>query len=304
MIEIFTSKKDCREIFSTLFSILNYPNSLLQVLRPSLFLSIPKNGITSTFESMAKYFNYAQSLNNNILMNENFQPKKAATDIVDELPFKGVIFDMDGTLLESTEADYRAWEKVFNDYNQQLPFEKYAPMLGVKSADVIRNEIGFTDEQDVKRVLKEKFDYFVDYVNENPIKPVFAAETFLKSLAVYPIKVALATSSRKEKMEMVLQQLKFMQYFDAIVTGNEVTNGKPAPDIFLLAAKRLGLAPEDCMVIEDGPIGVAAAKSANMKCVAITETHPAEKLSEADLIIDTYEHADIRVIAEKLKTAL
>ncbi|MCW3115792.1 MAG: glycoprotease/HAD-superfamily hydrolase like protein [Segetibacter sp.] len=250
---------------------------------------------------MAKYFNLAHSVNNYILMNENFQTTLTSTDTADALAFKGVIFDMDGTLLESTEADYRAWEKVFNNYNQELSFEKYAPMLGVKSADVVRNEIGFHDELDVKRILKEKFDYFVEYVNENPIKPVFAAETFLKSLAQYPVKVALATSSRKEKMQMVLKQLDFMQYFEAIVTGDEVSNGKPAPDIFLLAAKRLGLSPEECMVIEDGPIGVAAAKSANMKCVAITETHQAEQLSAADLIIDTYEHADIREITEKLK---
>jgi beta-phosphoglucomutase family hydrolase len=233
-------------------------------------------------------------------MNENFEPSPAEMQTPDSLPFKGVIFDMDGTLLESTEADYRAWEKVFKSYNQELPFERYAPMLGVKSADVIRNEIGFADEQDVERILKEKFDYFIDYISENPIKPVFAAETFLKSLAQYPIKVALATSSRKEKMQMVLQQLNFLQYFDAIVTGNEVTHGKPAPDIFLLAAKRLGVDPTDCMVIEDGPIGVAAAKTANMKCVAITETHDAAKLGEADLIIDTYEHASLREIAEKL----
>jgi beta-phosphoglucomutase family hydrolase len=233
-------------------------------------------------------------------MNENFEPSPAEMHTPDSLPFKGVIFDMDGTLLESTEADYRAWEKVFKSYNQELPFERYAPMLGVKSADVIRNEIGFADEQDVERILKEKFDYFIDYISENPIKPVFAAETFLKSLAQYPIKVALATSSRKEKMQMVLQQLNFLQYFDAIVTGNEVTHGKPAPDIFLLAAKRLGVDPTDCMVIEDGPIGVAAAKRANMKCVAITETHDAAKLSEADLIIDTYEYASLREIAEKL----
>ena len=221
----------------------------------------------------------------------------------DTFPFKGVIFDMDGTLLESTQADYRAWEKVFNDYNQELPFEKYAPMLGVKSADVIKKEIGFSDEQDVKRILKEKFDYFIEYIKENPIKPVHAAETFLKSLAEYPVKVALATSSRKEKMRLVLEKLDFLQYFSVVVTGDEVTHGKPAPDIFLLAADRLGLKPSDCIVIEDGPIGVAAAKSANMKCIAITETHDAEKLTAADMIIDTYQHADFKKIAEQLKPA-
>lgn len=252
---------------------------------------------------MAIFFNTQSNSNTNFLMNESLETTPASTDTIETLPFKGVIFDMDGTLLESTEADYRAWEKVFNDYNQELPFEKYAPMLGVKSADVIKNEIGISGEEDVKRILKEKFDYFVEYVNNNPIKPVFAAEKFLKSLAKYEVKVALATSSRQEKMEMVLTQLNFMQYFDAIVTGNEVAHGKPAPDIFLLAAKRLGLEPIDCMVVEDGPIGVASAKSANMKCVAITETHVADKLSAADLIIDTYENASIKEIADKLKAA-
>lgn len=233
-------------------------------------------------------------------MTEKIPTDFTNTNTAAALAFKGVIFDMDGTLLESTEADFRAWEKVFKNYSQELSYERYVPMLGVKSADVIKNEIGFPDEQDVKRILKEKFDYFVEYVDINPIKPVHAAETFLKSLADYPVKVALATSSRKEKMQMVLKQLNFIEYFDAIVTGDEVSNGKPAPDIFLLAAKRLGVEAQYCVVVEDGPVGVAAAKSANMKCVAITSTHPAEKLQAADIIIHTYENADFAEIAGKL----
>lgn len=217
------------------------------------------------------------------------------------LPFKGIIFDMDGTLLESTEADFKAWERVFNDYGKQLTFEDYVPLLGIRSADVIINYIGKSNDDDVKRILKEKFDYFVEYVNNNPIQPVLAAELFLKSMSSYPIKVALATSSRKEKMEMVLKQLNFLQYFEAIVTGNEVANSKPAPDIFLKAAERLGLDPKDCLVVEDGPVGVAAAKSAGMTCIAITATHPADKLQQADLIIHTYDKADLKDICAQLK---
>jgi HAD superfamily hydrolase (TIGR01509 family) len=210
---------------------------------------------------------------------------------------------MDGTLLESTEADYKAWEQVFHSYGKNLSFEDYVPLLGIRSADVIKDYIGKTDSEDVKRILKEKFDYFVTYVEANPIQPVFAAEVFLKSLSNFPIKVALATSSRKEKMHMVLTQLNFKHYFEAIVTGDEVKHSKPAPDIFLKAAERLGLAPEDCMVVEDGPVGVAAAKNAGMKCLAITATHPAEKLQQADVIIDTYEKADFREICERLSNA-
>ncbi|HEX8462850.1 MAG TPA: HAD family phosphatase [Segetibacter sp.] len=213
---------------------------------------------------------------------------------------KAVIFDMDGTLLESTEADYKAWEKVFNDYGKKLSFGDYVPLLGIRSANVIRDHIGISNGEDVKRILKEKFDYFVEYVNENPIKAVVGAEDFLKGLAKYDLKIGLATSSRKEKMKMVLESLGFLHYFDTIVTGEEVENSKPAPDIFLMAAQRLGLTPNDCLVFEDGPVGVAASKNAKMKCVAITATHPEDKLCDADIVIDTYTNTDFTELCKSL----
>ena len=216
------------------------------------------------------------------------------------LPFKGVIFDMDGTLIVSTEADYLAWVKVFANFGKKLSYDEYHPLLGIKSATVVKHQLGITDEKDIQRVLKDKLDYFVEVITDKPIKAVAAAEIFLQSLAAYPVKVALATSSRREKVKLVLEQLGFLQYFDAVVTGDEVENSKPAPDIFLKAAQRLGLRPKDCLVIEDGPIGVAAAKNAKMKCVAITETHAADRLVNADLIIESYLNADFIEISRKL----
>ena len=211
-------------------------------------------------------------------------------------PFKAIIFDMDGTLLESTEADYKAWEKVFKAYGRDLSYESYVPLLGIRSADVIRNILGFSNEDDVARVLIEKFDRFVDYVNEHPVKPVAATNYFLQHLSRYDVQVGLATSSRQQKTMLLLERLDFLKYFNAIVTGEQVQNSKPAPDIFLRAAAKLKIDPQQCLVVEDGPIGVAAAKSAGMKCIAITTTHPAEKLQQADWIIDSYEGADIAEI--------
>ena len=212
------------------------------------------------------------------------------------LPFKAIIFDMDGTLLESTEADYRAWERVFKVYGRELTYENYVPMLGIRSADVIRNILGFDNENDLARVLIEKYDHFVDYVNDHPVKPVAATDCFLQHLSRYDVKVGLATSSRQQKTMLLLGRLGFLQYFDAIVTGEQVENSKPAPDIFLRAADQLHIDPQHCLVVEDGPIGVAAAKSAGMRCIAITTTHPAEKLQQADWIIDGYDDADIATI--------
>lgn len=219
---------------------------------------------------------------------------------IEVLPFKAIIFDMDGTLLESTTGDYKAWEKVFNDYGKQLTYQDYVPLLGIKSAEVIRKVLGVLNEDDVTRILKEKYDYFVEYVTANPVQPVDHAEDLLKALQGQDVLVGLATSSRRPKVDMIFEQLGYFQYFDTIVTGNEIENSKPAPDIFLKAAERLGLQPDECVVVEDGPIGVQAAKNANMKCIAITTTHPAEKLQQADMIIDTYEGFELKEVLNVL----
>lgn len=208
---------------------------------------------------------------------------------IETLPFKGVIFDMDGTLIESTKADYLAWKRVFNDMGRELTYEDYQPLLGIRSAEVIKKILGVIDDQEIKKLLAEKLEYFREIAERDGIKPVEGAEEFIKSFKNLPVKLALATSSRQAKMKMVMTKLGFINYFDVIVTGEEVTNSKPAPDIFLDTAKRLSLAPEDCIVFEDAVNGVKAAKAAGMKCVAITTTHAAEDLKDADLIIDRFD---------------
>jgi beta-phosphoglucomutase-like phosphatase (HAD superfamily) len=110
--------------------------------------------------------------------------------------------------------------------------------------------------------------------------------------------MALATSSRKMKMKLVMEKLDFLQYFDAIVTGEEVHHSKPAPDIFLLAAKKLDLSTQDCLVIEDAASGVTAAKSAGMKCIAITTTHKEEDLEHADLIIHSFKEINFEQLEQ------
>ena len=89
----------------------------------------------------------------------------------------------------------------------------------------------------------------------------------------------------------------FANYFDAFVTGEEVINGKPHPDMFLLAAQRLSVDPSNCLVFEDAINGVIAAKSAGMKCVAVTNTHPESDLSIADLVINNFSQVTEREIS-------
>jgi beta-phosphoglucomutase family hydrolase len=217
-----------------------------------------------------------------------------------EMNLKGVIFDMDGTLIETTEADYLAWKRVFADYHKQLAFEDYFPLIGMKSAMVVKTRLS-VDEEETKKALAQKMKYFSEIVSEKGIQIVPYAIKFLKQLKEAHLKIALATSSRQKKMELVLQLTNLTPYFDIIVNGDLVHKSKPAPDIFLKAAEKLQLKPEECVVIEDAANGVKAAKNAGMKCVAITTTHTEELLKQADIVIDSYEHLDLQKIYLGLK---
>ena len=205
-----------------------------------------------------------------------------------ELPFKAVIFDMDGTLIASTQADYLAWQKLLAEYGVPLPYEDYFPLLGMRSMDLVRMKLQLEGPA-ADKALEKKMQYFKEGVKEEGIERIPFSRSFLTELKEYSVRLALATSSRKPKTELVMEHTGLLEFFEIIVTGEDVKNGKPAPDIFLRAAGKLQVAPEDCLVFEDAASGVEAAKSAGMKCVAITTTHGDSELKKADLIIERFE---------------
>lgn len=200
---------------------------------------------------------------------------------------KAIIFDMDGTLINSTEADYLAWKRLFNEFNIDLTFEKYYPLLGKKSVDVISSQLHLEGEA-VTEALARKMFFYRQVVKENGMQLIPGADALLEKCSRLPVKLGLATSSRNEKMTMMMEMMGFLGIFDAIVTGEEIHHGKPAPDIFLKAASRLQVEPTDCLVFEDAVSGVRSAKNAGMQVIAITTTHSREELHEADIVIDQY----------------
>ncbi len=101
--------------------------------------------------------------------------------------------------------------------------------------------------------------------------------------------MALASSAPIENIQLVIETLGINDCFQSIICDRDVTEGKPSPQVFLLAAGRLGVEPGDCIVIEDAVAGVTAAKRAGMYCLAVTGTHPRHSLTEADLVVDTLE---------------
>jgi HAD superfamily hydrolase (TIGR01509 family) len=163
-------------------------------------------------------------------------------------------------------------------------------MLGIKSAEIVKKYLPVKDEEELQFALAQKLVFFHEIISENGIRTVAYADVFLKQIKQLNVPVALATSSRRAKMEMVMEKLNLLNYFDTVVTGGDVKNGKPAPDIFIKAADKLSVSPHNCIVFEDAVNGVKAAKNADMKCVAISSTQSPEALQEADLIIDSFKN--------------
>lgn len=205
---------------------------------------------------------------------------------------KGVIFDLDGTLVDSMWV----WAQIDVDYLQ---------LKGYSMPDDLRNEISHLSFHQTAVYFKKRFNLddsiekiLIDWHNmafnhySNNVKLKLGVKEFLEHLKSLNIKIALATSNSIPLLESCLKNNGIYTYFDSITTTDEVANGKNCPDVYLLAAKKLGIDPEDCLVFEDILPAIQGAKAANMKVIAVNDyeclTPKDELLEYADQYIDSF----------------
>ena len=200
-----------------------------------------------------------------------------------------VIWDMDGIIADTAQYHHKGWQIVFRRRGINYTEEDFRHNTGKRSDTIIREVLGKKIPQnEVKEIIQEKDATFRRLMGQN-IKPFPGVLKLITSLKEHGFKIAIASSAPMENIQLITQNLKIHNYFDAITSGWEVTKGKPHPQTFLLAAEKLRVAAEDCIVIEDAISGVAASKRAGMRCIAVTNTTSREELRRADLIIDTLE---------------
>jgi len=212
---------------------------------------------------------------------------------------KAVIWDMDGVIADTAPYHFSAWQEVFRKRGVKFTEEDFRHNFGLRNDTIIRNTLGEQIAQgEIDSIAREKEETFRRVIGQK-IKPLPGAVELLQSLRKHGFKMAIASSTPMENIRLVTESLGIDNYFQSIVTGRDVTEGKPSPQGFLLAAQRLGIEPKNCIVIEDAVAGVAAAKRAGMRCLAITNTHPRQSLTEADLIVDTLEAVTVNDL-EKL----
>ncbi len=215
---------------------------------------------------------------------------------------KAVIFDVDGVLVDSYEAHFESWLVLAEDSGLTFTEDEFASVFGRTSVDIIRT-FWPEDELDAARLMA--LDDRKESLYRNIVSARFpamdGAVELIDWLSEAGFDLAVGSSGPPENVNLVLGHLDRQNVFDAVVTGVDVTRGKPDPQVFLTAASRLGADPADSVVIEDAPAGIEAAHSAGMKAIGLASTgRTTEELSQADLVVGSLRD----IILERVLTLL
>ena len=191
---------------------------------------------------------------------------------------KAVIFDMDGVIFDTEKVYLDIWIEVFEKYGYKMTKELYVNVMGTGRKNVIKTFLeNFGDDLTIEKMYEEK-DNQLFYIIENqgiPLKE--GVKELFSMLKEKNYKIALATSAKRERVEKQIKDKWLKESFDAIVCGDDVEKGKPSPDIFLKAAKKIDVEPENCFVVEDSPAGIKAAFSGGMKGIHVEDLKVADE---------------------------
>jgi len=193
-------------------------------------------------------------------------------------PFKAYLFDCDGTIADSMPLHYVAWTKILSEWNCEFPEDKFYAWGGMPIVDILNTlnkEQGLN--MPVADLMVQKEALYFELLHElQPVPEVL--EHILESHGRIPF--AVVSGSARDSVEKSLETLGILDKFDTLVCAGDYTKGKPDPEPFLLAAKRLGIAPEDCLVFEDTEMGIQSATAAGMASVKILQ--PLERVALAN----------------------
>jgi beta-phosphoglucomutase len=193
---------------------------------------------------------------------------------------QGVVFDMNGTLVDDIPYHYEAWRSLAEELGVVLSREDFQSFNGLKNEDILPKLVGpgVSAERAAQLIERKEETYRAKYRPHLALVPG-ARELFVR-LRAGSVRVAIASSAPPENRAMVIDGLQLRDYVDVVVAAEHLP-GKPAPDVFLEAARLLGVAPSDCLAFEDAVSGVQAAAGAGMLVGAVTTNNPAQTLIDA-----------------------
>lgn len=196
----------------------------------------------------------------------------------------GVLFDLDGVLIDSHDQHERSWFRLADEIGKPLTSEQFKRSFGMRNEMCIPDVFGWAAKGDTETILRlgdRKEELYRTLLAEDGLEPLPGVLDLIESLCEASIPFCLGSSTSRKNIEVCFQATGLDRYFgDRYVGAEDVKRGKPAPDVFLLGAERIERVPASCLVIEDAHVGIEAAHAGGMKALAVTTTHPRESLME------------------------
>jgi beta-phosphoglucomutase len=201
------------------------------------------------------------------------------------MAFQAAIFDLDGVIVNTVPIHFKAWKRMFSDYGIEFTFDDYKKKVdGIPRIDGCKAILTDLSDDEIQVASSRKQVYYLEYLNDEGIKIYDSTIILIKSLLANKIKVAVISSSKN--LHMILEKAHIKDLFEVIISGNDITKGKPDPQVFLMAAEGLKVLPSESVVFEDATLGVEAAKRAGMKCVGIDRDNHPDLFKKADIVVN------------------
>jgi beta-phosphoglucomutase len=211
-----------------------------------------------------------------------------------------VIWDVDGTLVDTAELHFRAWVELCRDLGRDFSRNDFAATFGRRNPEIIRYLFGErVDDAAIDDLGRRKEDLYKAAARQG-VELLPGVRTLLEGLHSAGFRQAIGSSAPRGNVDLILEMTQSARFFDAIVSAEDTQRGKPDPQVFLVAAEKLSVPPRHCVVLEDAVAGVQAAKAGGMKCVGVTFVghHPDESLRRAgaDLVVKTLAEVSVATL--------
>lgn len=208
---------------------------------------------------------------------------------------KGIIFDMDGTIVDSLPYHYEAWKIFFNENKVENFSEKLNEYKGGGTLDLMRTVYGNQySKKELKKMSEDKEKIFRK-IYKGEIKQILGFKNFLDELKSKDIMVGLASNAIRKNVSMIINELEIYDYFDSIICGDEVINGKPNPEMFNETIDRFNINKDECLIFEDSLEGVLAAKNSGVKVIGITSSSSNKVLKDAGCVMSISDYLDFKL---------
>jgi beta-phosphoglucomutase family hydrolase len=207
---------------------------------------------------------------------------------------RGAIFDWDGVIINSAAQHEVSWDRLAKECGKTLPEDHFKRGFGMKNEVIIPELLGWTTVPVEIRILSlRKEAIYREIVREQGMTALPGVEAWLRTLRDEGIACAIASSTHRENITTTLDALGLEEFFSAIVAGEDVKRGKPDPEVFLTAARQIGVEPVDAVVFEDALVGIAAAHAAGMRVAAVTTTEREDALVHADRVVNRLDELSV-----------